>query len=58
MQAVLFRQMPCRRQDAGAAVIVATPYRDRQDIERARATLAGFLAASKPALDAMLDQPR
>lgn len=46
------------RQDAGAAVIVATPYRDRQDIERARATLAGFLAASKPALDAMLDQPR
>jgi len=46
------------RQDSGAAIIVATPYRDKQDVDQANAALAEFLAAHKPALDAMLDQAR
>ncbi len=46
------------RQDAGAAIIIATPYRDKQDADKANTLLAEFLAAHKPALDAMLDQAR
>ena len=46
------------RQDIGAAVIVATPYRDKIDADKAAAVLAEFLAAHKPALDAMLDRAR
>lgn len=44
------------RNDAGAAVIIATPHRDKTDMERAGKSLADFLAAHKPALDRMLDQ--
>ncbi|MDD5390743.1 MAG: exosortase A [Gallionellaceae bacterium] len=43
-------------QDSGAAIIVATPYRDKNDADKASAVLAEFLAANKPALDAMLDK--
>lgn len=46
------------RQDAAAAIIVATPYRERQGIEQARTRLAEFLAVHKPALDGMLDRAR
>jgi EpsI family protein len=46
------------RQDIGAAVIVATPYRDKIDADKAAAVLAEFLAAHKPALDVMLDRAR
>ena len=46
------------RQDIGAAVIIATPYRDKVDADKAAAVLAEFLAAHKPALDAMLDRAR
>ncbi len=42
------------RSDAGAAVIVATPYKDKPD--QAAALLKAFLAAHKPELDRMLDQ--
>lgn len=44
------------RQDDAAALIIATPYHDKQDIERARAVLAGFLTTQKPAIDRLLDQ--
>jgi len=44
------------RQDVGAAIIVATPYHDKNDVEQANALLAEFLAAHKPALDAVLDR--
>jgi exosortase A len=44
------------RRDSGAAIIVATPYRDKVDLDKASAVLAEFLAAHKPALDAMLDR--
>jgi len=44
------------RQDSGAAVIIATPYHDKLDADQANAVLAAFLAAHKPALDALLDQ--
>ena len=44
------------RQDAGAAVIIATPYQEKADLDKAEAVLADFLAADKPALDALLDR--
>jgi len=46
------------RQDVGAAIIVATPYHDKNDVEQANALLAEFLAAHKPALDAVLDRAK
>ena len=44
------------RQDSGAAIIVATPYQEKSDAAKAGAVLADFLAANKPALDALLDR--
>jgi len=44
------------RQDSGAAIIIATPYLDKNDADKANAVLAEFLAAHKPALDRLLDQ--
>ena len=44
------------RQDSGAAVIVATPYHDKLEVDAAGEVLADFLAAHKPAIDRMLDQ--
>lgn len=44
------------RQDDAGAVIVATPYQDKQQLDLARAVLTRFLAAHKPALDTLLDQ--
>lgn len=46
------------RQDSGAAIIVATPYREKQDVDKASATLVEFLVAHKPGIDAMLDQAK
>jgi exosortase A len=42
-------------QDSAAAIIVATPYQERDKSETAAAVLADFLASNKPALDALLD---
>jgi len=44
------------RQDVGAAIIVATPYRDKNDADKAGAMLADFLAAHKAGIDRVLDQ--
>jgi exosortase A len=46
------------RPDIGAAVIVATPYRDKNDVDKAGAVLSDFLAAHKVLLDSALDRAR
>lgn len=44
------------QRDSAAAIIIATPYHDKPDEDRAKALLAEFLSAHKPALDQVLDQ--
>lgn len=46
------------RQDIGAAVIIATPYHDKLEVEHAGEVLGEFLADHKPAIDRMLDQAK